>query len=126
MTLLELFEAELQARGLRWCRGECGERGHKRGFVMKGDKLTVHLDAAIATRSSLHRGLHEIGHCVNDERGLRRFEKEAQANAFAETRLRELGVPVPRSTARKGRAYVARFKRFGDAVAEGLAAGRGK
>lgn len=115
MSLLEIFELELQRHNLKWCRG-CERDGHKRGFVLREDKKTVHLDRSIATRSTLHRGLHEIAHCVNDETGMRRFQKEAAANQWAEKRMRELGIPVPRKKAAKGKRYVARMKRWGNNI----------
>lgn len=112
----EAFENQLSKYGLNWCRG-CGNgRNHKRGYVMHSDRKTVHLDSEIATRKTLHRGLHEIGHCVNDERGLRSYECEAGAEAFATKTMRELGIRVPRETVRRGQDYVARKKRHGDRI----------
>lgn len=116
MTMRETFEAEILAHGLTWCRECCAYGSHTRGFAQ--DK-TVHLDSEIATRSSLHRGLHEIGHLVNDQTGMRRFEREAQANEWAERRMRELGISVPRKVAAAGRAYEHRMKRWGDNIRRG-------
>lgn len=117
MNLLETFESELAAHGLSWCRECCTlANSHARGFVLDDDKKTVHLDSGIATRSSLHRGLHEIGHAIHDQRGMRRFEKEQQAEAWAASRMRELGIAVPRKVAAAGRFYVARMKRWGDNI----------
>ena len=121
MTFLEVFENELKERGLNWCRGCNAKRGHKRGFVLDRDKMMVHFDSMIATRKTLHAGLHEIGHCVNDERGLRSFECEANAEAFATRRMRELGISVPRETVARGVAYVQRKKRHGDRIKQGRA-----
>ena len=110
-----LFQAELDAHGIRWCTG-CDEyNGHRRGFAIRKDR-TVHLESQIATRSSLHRALHEVGHIVNDESGMRRFQKEEAANRYAARRMRELGVSIPRKVAASGRRYVARMKRWGDAI----------
>lgn len=117
MIYLEIFQAELDLRGITWCQGCLLYNSHKRGFATRGTN-TVHLKSEIATRKSLHRGLHEIGHLVNDEKGLRRFEKEALANKFAETRMRELGIAVPRVAASKGRAYVRRMKRWGKNISK--------
>lgn len=121
-SFVDIFEAELAARGLDWCFGDerCGTKSHKRGFVLDADKKTVHLDSEIATRSSLHRGLHEIAHCVLSEKGLRRFEKEAQANKWAERRMRELHIPVPSKVAAKGRSYARRMKSWGDSIRKGV------
>lgn len=112
----ELFENELKKRGLNWCKGCNNGRNHRRGFVAWADKKTVHLESEIATRKTLHRGLHEIGHCVNDETGLRTYEREANAEKFATQTMRELGVRVPRDTVRRGVAYVARKKAHGDNI----------
>lgn len=115
MTLLEVFEVELALNGLQWCR-DCHVSGHKRGFVLDSQPKVVHLDSQIQTRSTLHRGLHEIGHAVHDQSGMRRFQKEAQAEAWAGRRMRELGINVPRKAAAKGRRYVARMKNWGDKI----------
>lgn len=116
MSLREIFERELAACGLAWCRGCCVTSSHARGFVLHEDPKTVHLDSEVATRSSLHRGLHEIAHCILDEKSLRRHEKESQANRWAEGRMRELGIPVPRKTVAAGRSYERRMKRWGDNI----------
>lgn len=117
----EVFEGQLAKHGLNWCKGCENGRNHKRGYVANSDKKTVHLDSEIATRKTLHRGLHEIGHCVNDEKGLRSFECEARAEAFASRTMRELGIRVPRETVQRGVAYVARKKRHGDRIKQAKA-----
>lgn len=118
MTYLELFQAELDSRAITWCQGCLLYNSHTRGFATKGTN-TVHLKSEITTRKGLHRGLHEIGHLVNDEKGMKRWEKEEAANRFASTRMRELGIPVPRITAAKGGAYVRRMKRWGKSISKG-------
>ena len=115
----EIFEAQIAKHGLSWCKGCDASRGHKRGFVLNKDKKTVHLDSEIAQRKSLHRGLHEIGHCINNESGQRSFEKEAGAEAFATKTMRELGIRVPREVVQRGVDYVARKKRHGDNIKKG-------
>ena len=116
MTMREAFEAELSAHGLTWCR-ECHSRNsHKRGFFSEDIPKVVHLDSEIVTRSALHRGLHEIGHAIHDQSKMRRFECEAQANAWAAKRMRELGFSIPRRVLSGARHYVARMKRWGDNV----------
>lgn len=117
MTYLELFQAELDSRGIRWCQGCMLYNSHRRGFATKGTNV-VHLKSAIATRKSLHRGLHEIGHLANDERGMKRWQREEAANDFARARMKELGIPVPRITAAKGAGYVRRMKRWGKNIAK--------
>ena len=115
----EIFEQVLAKHGLNWCTGCEASRGHKRGFVLHADKKTVHYDSKIATRKTLHGGLHEIGHCVNDEAGQRSWEKEAGAESFATRTMRELGIRVPRETVQRGVDYVNRKKRHGDNIKAG-------
>ena len=115
-----LFEAELKRHDIAWCRGLpldfCDYRSsHRRGFATSG---TVHYDAEIRTRATYYGGLHEIGHVVlyhPEHRRGRRFEREAEAERWAKTRMRELGVPVPRAEVAAGHAYIDRMKRHGDA-----------
>lgn len=119
MSFRAIFEGELRRLELQWCRGCCAANSHARGFVLHEDRKTVHLDSEIATRYGLHRGLHEIAHCILDERGLRRHEKEAQANRWAKGKMREFHIPVPRQVSAAGRSYVQRMKRWGDNIKKG-------
>jgi len=110
-----LFEAELARHDVAWCRGCDLRSSHRRGFATAG---TVHYDAEIQTRSTFYGGLHEIGHVVlgHNRRGRkRRFEIEAEAERWAQKRMREFGVPVPRGEVAAGRAYVDRMRRHGNA-----------
>ena len=117
MEFKEVFEKEIAKYGLKVCRGGCeSSSNHKRGFVRRADRKTVHIDREFATRSTLHRGLHEIGHCINDERGLRSYECEALAEKYATDTMREYGITVPRDVVARGVAYVARKKRHGDRI----------
>lgn len=116
MTFLEIFQIELQAHNLAWCRLCCATKCHRRGFVLAEDRDTVHLESAILTRSSLHRALHEIAHCILPEKGLRRYQCELQANRWAEAKMQAYGVSVPRKTAAAGRSYERRMKRWGDNI----------
>lgn len=116
MTLREAFESEIAAHGLSWCRECCSRSSHTRGFVLDSEPKTIHLDSEIGTRSSFHRGLHEIGHAIHDQRKMRRFEKERQAEEWATRRMRELGFSVPRKVVAAGRRYVSRMKRWGDDI----------
>lgn len=116
MELKEIFEAEMTKHNLTLCRA-CGNgRNHKRGFVSWGNKSVIHLDREFATRSTLHRGLHEIGHAIHDQSKMRSFEREAQAEKFATDTMREYGLSVPRSVVCRGASYVARKKRHGDNI----------
>ena len=120
MELARVFEAELMANNIFLCRGCDHGRGHKRGFVTRGSRV-VHLDRAIATRSTLFRALHEVGHVVNAEaeKKMRSFECEAAANKYAADTKRTLGISVPRKVAASGARYVARKKRHGDRIRAG-------
>ena len=117
MELREVFAAELQANDIALCRGCDQSRGHKRGFVIPGQRV-VHLDRAVATRSTLHRALHEVGHVVNAEaeKGQRSFEREAGANRYADLTMRALGISIPRKIRASNAAYVQRKKRHGDRI----------
>lgn len=118
MNHLEVFTAEIERHSLTWCRGEnCHiTSSHKRGFVMNDDLKTVHYDSQIGTRSTLHGGLHEIAHCIHNQKGMRRFESERQAEEWASKRMRELGIAVPRKSVQLGKRYVKRWKQFGDKI----------
>jgi hypothetical protein len=115
----EVFENELKKHNLNWCHGCNNGRNHRRGFVSYADPSTIHFESEVATRSTLHRGLHEIGHCVLDQRGLRSYECEAGAEKFAGDTMRALGIRVPRKCVQQGAAYVARKKRHGDNIRQG-------
>lgn len=117
----ELFEAELAANDIEWCRGGCGiEASHRRGFVPVGTRV-VHFDAEVTTRKTLMTALHEIGHVVldHDHRRKRRWEREVEATAYAINRMRALGVPVPREKYDRYVEYIARMKQWGDASIAG-------
>lgn len=113
MSFLEIFKAVLGVHNLAWCKSCCETQSHARGFAKD---QTVHLDSVIATRSSLHRALHEIAHLILPEKGLRRYECELQANRWAEAKMRAYGISVPRKTVSAGRAYERRMKRWGDNI----------
>ena len=119
-TYKEILEEVLGKNNLNWCTGCDASRGHKRGFVLFKDKTTIHLDSKVATRSTLHRALHEVGHCVNDESGLRSFECESRAEKFANDTMKEYGISVPRKVKTRGVSYVKRKKRHGDNIRRGL------
>ena len=117
MTLLHTFEAELDRLGIAWCTGGCGYRNsHRRGFATPG---TVHLASKIGTRRSLYSGLHEVGHIALGHAargGKRRWQVEAEAEAWAQRRMHELGVEVPAIEVERGQVYIARMKRWGDNI----------
>jgi len=118
-TFLEVFEEVLTAHSLNWCKGCDSGRGHKRGFVLFKDRTTVHLDRKISTRSTLHRALHEIGHCVNDEKGLKSWQCEEGAERFANETMKQYGIRIPRKVRKAGSNYVKRKKRHGDNIRAG-------
>lgn len=119
LSFLEIFEAELRKYGIPWCKGECGTRGHKRGFATLKSRI-VHYDSKICTRATLQGGLHEIGHIVANVDGMKRWEKEESAERWANDRMRELGISIPRRILKLGKSYVSRWKRFGRNVAAGV------
>ena len=119
MEFRKIFEDELKKYNLNWCQGCDASRGHKRGFVLFKDKTTIHYDSKIATRATLHGAFHEMGHCLNNEEGLRSFEKESNAEKFANDKFKEYGISVPRKTRALGVSYVKRKKRHGDNIRRG-------
>jgi hypothetical protein len=79
----------------------------------------VHLASKIGTRRSLYGGLHEVGHIVlgHARRSRkRRWQVEAEAEAWAQGRMRELGIEIPEADVDAGRAYIARMQRWGDNI----------
>ena len=125
MDLREVFEAELLANDIALCRGCDQGRGHKRGFVIFGQRV-VHLDRAIATRSTLHRALHEVGHVVHAEaqKSMKSWEREADAEKYATDTMLALGISVPRKVRALGASYIARKKRHGANISRALRGGR--
>ena len=57
-----------------------------------------------------------MGHCLEKETGLRRFEEEERAENFAKDKFKELGIAIPRKRAMLGARYVARKKRHGNNI----------
>lgn len=115
-SYLEIFEKLLLENNIRWCKNCELSHSHKRGFVMNNDKSTLHFDSKICTRSTLFNGLHELGHCLEKEKGLRRFEEEQNAENYARQKFKELGLSIPRKRAMLGVRYVKRKKRMGDRI----------
>lgn len=117
MTLRATFEAELVRQAIAWCAGGCRYRNsHRRGFATAD---TVHLDAAIGTRRTLYRGLHEVAHVVlghTAKGGRRRWQMEADAEVWAQQRMTALGIEVPEASVQAGRAYIAKMRRWGAAI----------
>ncbi len=117
MTLRATFEAELARQAIAWCAGGCRYRNsHRRGFATAD---TVHLDAAIGTRRTLYRGLHEVAHVVlghTAKGGRRRWQMEADAEVWAQQRMTALGIEVPEASVQAGRAYIAKMRRWGAAI----------
>jgi hypothetical protein len=119
MTYREVFEKEIKRYNLNWCRGCDSRAGHKRGFVLYKDKTTVHYDREIATRSTLFGGLHEIGHCINDEKGLHSYQCEMLAEDFARSKFEKYKIPLPRKRVSLGVSYIKRKKRHADNIKKG-------
>jgi len=115
----EIVLAELMANDVTLCR-ECHDSGHKRGFVLDAQPKVVHLDSQFRTRSTLHGFLHEMGHAIHDQKGMKRWEREEQAEEYARVSMRQLGISVPRKVAVRGRRYVGRMKRWGRNISAGL------
>jgi hypothetical protein len=115
MTYQEIAMLELKKNNVSLCTGQCGNGNHTRGFV-RWNEPVIHLDRALATRSTLHRFFHELGHIINPMTNERRYIQEAAAERFASDKLREYGIPVPRKCIAQGRNYVARKKRHGDRI----------
>lgn len=115
IPLLDIFTAERLANDIGLCTACDHPSSHRRGFVLPSQR-TVHLDRAIATRSTLHRALHEVGHILNDKPGMRSFEREAGAERYATQAMRAFGLTVPRRVTQIGAAYVARKKHHGDRI----------
>ena len=117
VTLRATFEEELRRHGIVWCTGGCRFRSsHRRGFATPG---IVHLDAAIGTRRTLYRALHEVAHVVLGHTGPRRqprWQLEAEAEIWTQRRLSELGVEIPDASVAAGEAYIARMHRWGAAI----------
>ena len=124
MTLRSTFEDELDRLGITWCTGGCRHRSsHRRGFATPG---IVHLDAAIGTRRTLYRGLHEVAHLVLGHTARRRrarWQLEAEAEAWTQRRMDELDVEVPEASVVAGRAYIARLRRWGAAISHAKTGG---
>ncbi len=114
-----IVERLLTEHTIAWCKG-CDEvnSSHKRGFVITGER-TVHLDRALATRATLFRMLHEIGHIVRDQTGMKRWEREQSANQYGFDQMKAHGISVPRPVRAKANRYVARMKRWGRNIAKG-------
>jgi hypothetical protein len=87
-----------------------------RGYCWQEQRL---IDAPKpVTRRALAIWLHECAHAhLHNSRGrIPRHVEEMQAEQWAYARMREAGVPVPRKTTARGKAYVARKIRQAKAV----------
>jgi hypothetical protein len=118
MDYKKVLEDVLGKNKIAWCKNCDSYSSHKRGFVKWSDNRTIHLDSKIATRKTLHRALHEVGHCIQGNYG-RRFEEEFFAEGYATYKMREYGIVVPREVVARGNDYVARKKRHGDNIIKG-------
>lgn len=89
-----------------------------------GERVSGYAVASPApvTRRALYFYLHEIGHivlghCDGRDRRLRAWQREQEAERFAQVRMRAHGIPVPRREIRDGRAYVERKRKQGQRAA---------
>ena len=118
MDYQEIARAELMANDIKLCRGCDNGYSHNRGWSFT-DTRTICLSALFATRTTLYKLLHEVGHIVSGHGRtckLRRYEKEAQAEEYARLSFLMLGIPCPRSRVAAGNAYISRRKRTGDRI----------
>ena len=118
MDYQAIVKTELSKNKISLCSGQCNLEGHKRGFVI-WDEPVIHLESKIATRSTLHRFFHELGHAVLQHKVLRSFQREAEAERYAFDKFREYGIPLPRKSVALGKRYVARKKRHGNNIIQG-------
>ena len=109
MTLRATFEAELVRRQLTWCTGPAAT-----GTVIGAGsprRAPCTWIAAIGTRRTLYRGLHEVAHLVlghDQRRGRRRWQLEAEAEAWTQQRFAELGIELPQASVDAGRRRTSR------------------
>jgi hypothetical protein len=118
MNYKEAFEKVLADNDITWCKA-CELKGsHKRGFAFLNSKV-IHLDRAISTRSTLYRGLHEVGHALDSTGAIRIYAREEIAENYVKQMFKELGIPLPRKQVVKGLRYIQRKKRHGDNIRRG-------
>lgn len=118
MDYKEIVEAELQAHDIALCPG-CNIYGsHTRGRADSETRI-IHLSASFATRTTLYRFLHEVGHLVKDQNGLPRWKREAEAEDYARLSFKQLGLSTPRRMVNSGNRYVSRMKSWGKAIKRG-------
>ena len=121
MELHAIVHYELSANRVTLC-AKCERAGsHHRGFADVENRV-IHLDRGYATRSTVLRALHEIGHVVTYKPGMKRWEREQASQRWAVETMRKYHLPVPREAQRRARIYIARMARWG----RNIAAGRGK
>ena len=121
LSFLELFERELEAHQITWCKGDNGCKHHHRRARASQKTRTVHmLDTPMRVRTSLFTGFHEIGHIVDNTPGMTRGQKEESANKYMYRRMKELGISIPRKVRKRYDNYVEQWKRIGKNVSAGL------
>lgn len=121
MEYADIIKAELIAHDINLCTGCDSYNSHARGYATPDDR-TIHCSAKGATRMTLCKFLHEIGHIVKGHGAkckLRRYEREEQAEAYAKQSMKDYGIPMPRKRARRSASYVNRMKRWGNNIARG-------
>ena len=76
-----------------------------RGRVSHGTKICI-LPQSV-TRKSVYYTAHELYHALEPRKSRHANVCEMKAEKFAQKKLREMGVPVPRSSVVRGKRYVA-------------------
>ena len=118
----DIVKAELIENNISLCVGCDSRQSHNRGFAAVKERV-IHYSRKCATRSTLHGFLHEVGHIVKGHEkgcGLKRWEREQEAERYATESLRTYGISVPRKSVQLGKKYVARWKSFGKKISYAL------
>ena len=122
MDYQEIVTAELMMHDIRLCTGCESYNSHSRGYAIPDDR-TIHVSAKMATRKTLCKFLHEVGHIVKGHKKgckLKRWQREDEAESYAKESMRMLGIPYPRERGRRSSGYVNRMKRWGKRISNGL------
>ena len=122
MDRLEILHHELSVNNVTMCSDCDNGASHTRGFAVFSTR-TIHMKGGWATRKSLFRALHEIGHIVTGDVG-RSWEQEMAATRWAIDAMRRHGVSIPKGTISEWNSYAERKKRHGDRIIAGRTEGK--